>query len=206
MKQILFPQILSYCEARISEFESIPAERKAILARIAEYIRNKRDENQVIQLVYICTHNSRRSHFGQIWGAVAAAYYDVPTVLTYSGGTEATAFHPNAVAATKRAGFDMQCLDENTNSLYEIYFGENLSTACFSKTYDDATNPSENFAAVMTCSDADENCPFIPNVELRVATTYDDPKAFDNTPQQDEKYDERCAQIARESLYVFSLV
>lgn len=206
MKQFLFPQIQTYCADRISEFESIPAERKAILERIANYIRSKRDENQVIQLVYICTHNSRRSHFGQIWGAVAAAYYDVPTVLTYSGGTEATAFHPSAVAATQRAGFDVQRLDENTNPLYEVHFGEHFSSSCFSKTYDDVSNPTENFAAIMTCSDADENCPFIPNVELRVATTYDDPKAFDNTSQQDEKYDERCSQIARESLYVFSLV
>ncbi len=206
MKQFLFPQIQTYCEARISEFDSIPAERKAILERIANYIRSKRDENQVIQLVYICTHNSRRSHFGQIWGAVAAAYYDVPTVLTYSGGTEATAFHPNAVTSLKRVGFEITRSEQTSNPLYEVYFGIDISTPCFSKVFDDESNPKNNFAAIMVCSDADENCPFIPNAEMRISTTYDDPKAFDNTPKQDAGYDERSAQIARESLYVFSLV
>lgn len=206
MKHLIFPDIQHYCEQRISEFKDIPAERKVILQRIAEFIRGKRNNNQVIQLVYICTHNSRRSHFGQIWGAVAAAYYDVPTVLTYSGGTEATAFHPNAVAAAQRAGFEIQRLEEANNPLYDVQFGADLSSSCYSKTFDDSSNPTENFAAIMTCSDADENCPYIPNVDLRVATTYDDPKAFDNTTHQDEKYDERCAQIARESLFLFSLV
>jgi len=35
---------------------------------------------------------------------------------------------------------------------------------------------------------------------------YQDPKAFDNTAQQNEKYDERCRQIAREMFYVFSQI
>ncbi|MDF2453450.1 MAG: protein-tyrosine-phosphatase, partial [Bacteroidota bacterium] len=43
-------------------------------------------------------------------------------------------------------------------------------------------------------------------VELRIATTYDDPKEFDNTSQQDEKYSERCKQIALETFYVFSKI
>jgi hypothetical protein len=58
----------------------------------------------------------------------------------------------------------------------------------------------------MTCGDAEENCPFIPGVELRIATTYNDPKAFDGTSQAAEKYKERCLQIALETLYVFSKV
>jgi hypothetical protein len=41
---------------------------------------------------------------------------------------------------------------------------------------------------------------------LRIGTTYEDPKAFDNSPEQDEKYSERCSQVAREILYVFSLI
>jgi protein-tyrosine phosphatase/arsenate reductase len=56
----------------------------------------------------------------------------------------------------------------------------------------------------MTCSDADENCPFIPGVELRIGSTYEDPKAYDGTDLQNEKYIERSLQIARECLYVFS--
>jgi len=45
---------------------------------------------------------------------------------------------------------------------------------------------------------------FPKGVELRIGTTYDDPKVFDDTPLQDAKYDERCRQIAIETFYVFS--
>lgn len=72
--------------------------------------------------------------------------------------------------------------------------------------YDDAVNPTANFAAIMTCSDAESNCPFIPGVDLRIATTYEDPKAFDHSPEQAAKYLERSNQIAVECLYVFSLI
>ena len=98
-------------------------------------------------------------------------------------------------------------MDTKKNTTYHVFHDDNeVPSVCFSKTYDDFTNPQKEFAAIMTCSDAEENCPFIPGIELRISTTYDDPKSFDNTPQQDAKYDERCKQIALETLYVFSLV
>ena len=128
-------------------------------------------------------------------------------MITYSGGTEATAFNINAINAVKRIGFDVKKINEGLNAIYQVYFDEAENPIdCFSKVYDDAKNPTSEFAAIMTCSDAEENCPFIPGVELRIGTTYDDPKAFDNTPFQDAKYDERCKQIALETFYVFSKI
>ncbi|MDG0974071.1 MAG: protein-tyrosine-phosphatase [Crocinitomicaceae bacterium] len=154
----------------------------------------------------MCTHNSRRSHFGQIWAAVAADYYGIENVITYSGGTEATALHENAIYTLLSVGFDLIAEDDTENSKYTFLFGKNKSTVCFSKTYDSPENPKENFAAIMMCSDAEDNCPFIPGVDLRIATTYDDPKNFDRTDLQTEKYAQRCSQIARECLFMFSLV
>jgi len=58
----------------------------------------------------------------------------------------------------------------------------------------------------MTCSDADENCPFIPGAELRLPLTYDDPKAADDTPQEAARYDERLRQIGRELFFALSLL
>ena len=58
----------------------------------------------------------------------------------------------------------------------------------------------------MTCSSADEGCPFIAGAEKRIPVTYEDPKAFDNTSQQAEKYEERSLQIAAEMFYVFSQI
>lgn len=202
----MFQSIKEYCEKLTRSFDTISEERKSILKKTADYIQAKINENQQINLVYICTHNSRRSHFGQIWANVASSYYSVQNVHTFSGGTEATAFHINAINSLKRIGFQISDDGKPQNPTYTVKFSDSEFSTCFSKVYDDESNPQSNFAAIMTCSDAEENCPFIPGVELRIGTTYNDPKEFDNTPQQDSKYDERCQQIALETLYVFSLV
>jgi arsenate reductase (thioredoxin) len=203
----MFPLIKSYCDELTKQFDAIPPNRRELLEKISLYISQKREKNKPVNLVYICTHNSRRSHFGQIWGQVAANYYRIENVHTYSGGTEATAFNINAINAIKRAGFEVKAINIEKNSAYQVFFDDGKSPIiCYSKVYDDPNNPRKDFAAIMTCSDAEENCPFIPGAELRIATTYDDPKAFDNTAQQDQKYSERCAQIALEALYLFSKV
>lgn len=202
----MYQSIKNYCENLIAQFDKISAERKEILSSITQYIQQKRDNSAAINLIYVCTHNSRRSHFGQVWAAVAASFYGIDNVKTFSGGTEATAFNINAINALKRIGFEIISDQKAVNPIYTVKFGESESTDCFSKRYDDEANPTSNFAAIMTCSDADENCPVIFGCDLRIATKYDDPKAFDNTPQQDEKYSERCQQVATEILFMFSLV
>lgn len=202
----MFDSIAHYCTQLIQSFDQIPEERKTLLQRISSYIQSKKDIGESIQLVYVCTHNSRRSHFGQVWAAVAAAYYNIKNVHTYSGGTEATAFNANAINALRKIGFAITDDGATVNPTYSVSFGEHLQTTCFSKVYNHPSNPQQHFAAIMTCSDAEQNCPFIPGVELRIGTTYNDPKAFDNTPQQESAYAQRSEQIARECLYVFSLV
>lgn len=201
----MFPSIELYCDTLAKDFDSIPDGRKKLLQELSHYILSKQKENKPVQLVYICTHNSRRSHFGQVWAKVASEYYKVKNVHTYSGGTEVTAFNPNAINALKRIGFKITSSGADKNPVYEVFYSEDTAPIeCFSKVYNDEGNPRKDFAAVMTCSEAEENCPFVRGMDLRVGTTYDDPKAFDNTPLQDVKYDERCRQIALETLYVFS--
>jgi arsenate reductase len=202
----MFPKIKNHCLQLTQKFDEIPDERKEILSQLSAHIKGQRQKNQAINLVYICTHNSRRSHLGQVWGAVAANYYGISGINTYSGGTEATAFNPNAIKALKTKGFEITELTQGQNPRYLVSFGNDLSTTCFSKVYDDKENPSDNFVAIMTCSHAEENCPYIPGVDLRIGITYDDPKDFDGTPQQDEKYLERSNQLALENLYVFSQI
>ncbi len=199
-------QIKNLCDQLSQQFESISSDRKVLLEKISGYIQQKKDAKSPIQLIYVCTHNSRRSHFGQIWAAVAAEYFGVNEVSTFSGGTEATAFNPNAIQALRGLGFEITEMDTTLNPKYEVDFVGSKPIVCFSKVYDDASNPSSNFAAIMTCGEAEENCPFIPGVELRIGTTYDDPKSFDGTDFQDEKYIERALQIGLETLYVFSKI
>lgn len=198
-------QIKEHCEIISKNFKEIDPERKGLLRKLASHIQEKLHSGKEINLVYVCTHNSRRSHLGQVWAKVAADFYGF-NINTFSAGTEATTFNQNAVNALRSAGFDVEKLDETTNPKYEVIFGENKSSLCFSKTIDDKTLPKENFTAIMTCGNADENCPFIPGCDLRIGTTYFDPKSYDNSILQDEKYTERSNQIAMECLYVFSLV
>ena len=189
------------------DFDGIDFERKNILQPLIDFIQFKVDNKQDIRLNLICTHNSRRSHLSQIWAQTAANYYSIKNVFCYSGGTEATAMFPKVAEILEKTGFKIQKLSEENNPVYAIKFAENVSPVIgFSKTYDDEFNPKSGFAAIMTCSNADNGCPFIAGAEKRIPITFEDPKAFDNTPQQTEKYQERSLQIAAEMFYVFAQI
>lgn len=186
---------------------AITEERKSFLQPLINYIQTKKDDNEEIRLNFICTHNSRRSHLSQVWAQVLVAFFNIPEVFTYSGGTEATAMYPVVGKTLKSQGLEVIPLSEGKNPVYALKFGENAHPIiAFSKRYDHSFNPVSHFAAIMTCSHADENCPFIPGAETRIPITYDDPKAFDGTPHQAEKYLERSVQIATELFYVFSKI
>ena len=199
--------INTYCNELTKEFDLIPLERKKALADISQYIKTRIVLNEPVNLMYICTHNSRRSHFGQIWAHVAAYYYGVKNAHTFSGGTEETSFHQNAINAIERVGFKVTSNHKGVNPHYYLLFNEQEPPiVCFSKVHNHAVNPKNNFAAIMMCSHAEQNCPFISGAEMRIATTYNDPKKFDNTALQNIIYDERCKQIAVETFYVFSML
>ena len=198
---VFYPELDLYLQELIDEADLIPNERKRELQRIVGYIDRV---EAPAQLNFICTHNSRRSHISQIWATTAAAFYDLD-IECYSGGTEATAFNPRAVAAMERAGFQIYN-PGGDNPQYEVSYAEDEPViTCFSKTFDDPENPEDDFAAIMTCSHADANCPFIPGA-TRMSLTYRDPKEADDTPEESERYDERVRQIGRELLFAFSTV
>ncbi len=204
----LIPGMNSYVAARVTEFSKIPSDRKEMLQDISDYVSQRLSDGQSARLTFVCTHNSRRSHFAQLWAQAAATYYKLDGVETFSGGTEATAFNPRSVAALKRAGFEIiEAADSGVNPHYTVRFSKTGQPIdCFSKVYDSPPNPAKDFCAVMTCSEADRACPSARGSDRRVAIPYVDPKVADNTPQEAETYDERCAQIAREMLYVMSRV
>ena len=189
------------------DIASIPKERKEILQPLIAYIHNKRETGEEINLNFICTHNSRRSHLAQIWARVMAVNYTIKRVNCFSGGTEATALFKSIKETLEKEGFKFETIFNGENPNYHIYFSSNAKPVIgFSKTFDDSVNPTSNFAAVMTCTQADENCPFIIGAEKRISITYEDPKSYDNTSIETEKYQERSLQIATEMKYVFSKI
>jgi len=197
----MYPKIEEY----ITGLENwiIPQTRRQLLQPLIDYIRMKRIEEKPIRINFICTHNSRRSHLAQVWLQTLAHYYGLNEVYCYSGGTETTAVYPVIIATLGKVGFQAHLLVDNDNRMYGIKFAnDQYPVILFSKRYDHYLNPSTEFCAVMTCSQADEECPIISGAEHRSFIPYEDPKIFDGTPDQEDKYRERCAQIAAEMAYV----
>ena len=201
MNSVLQKTIDSFSGITISD------ERKAVLQPLIDYIQNKIHNNQEVRLNFICTHNSRRSHLSQIWAQTMAFHFGIKNVFCYSGGTEATAMFLKVAETLTEQGFQIQKLSESSNPVYAVKYDLNEpSIICFSKVFDDDFNPQSDFAAVMTCSSADEGCPFIAGAEKRIPVRYEDPKVFDGTELMDAKYAERSLEIAAEMYFVFSQI
>lgn len=191
----------------IQNIDIISIERKAVKQPFIDYIQQKVDCKQTVNINFICTHNSRRSHLSQVWAQVAAAYFNIPNVQCYSGGTEVTALFPKVAETLMSQGLNIQIIADNSNPIYAIKYDENTQSIIgFSKKYDDIFNPTSQFVAVLTCSQADGGCPFIPGAEKRIPITFEDPKISDGTAQQMEVYKQKSIEIASEMLYVFSQI
>lgn len=206
-KANLNADLLKYCSSLSSEFNQIPSDRKEYLNELVSYIAEQQKAQKAINLVFVCTSNSRRSHMAQVWSQIASYYYNINNVNTFSGGTEKTKVNKNALLALEKTGIVLQSHQQSENPVWFAFVGVKFTPMIlFSKVYTDSTNPSKNFGAVMVCAEANESCPIVSGADFRLGLPYQDPKAFDNTAQQNEKYDERCRQIAREMFYVFSQI
>lgn len=205
MKKNTVQKLDKYCEVLISAFSYIPKARKKLLEKLGVSIANQVQQHKIIKLVVICTHNSRRSHIGQLWLQMAGQWYNMPKMETFSGGTEATAFNKNAVAALQRAGFEIEQTTSGDNPMYQLTLPittvEVINQKLFSKTFDSAPNPNKDFMAIMVCSEADIGCPFVPGANARFAIPFDDPKRFDGTEDEAAEYDKSVREIGREFFY-----
>ena len=193
----------------ISNFNenNIPTDRKNVLLPLVNYIHTKKNNNEIIRLNFICTHNSRRSHLSQIWAQTLAYHFNIRNTYCYSGGTEATAMYPKVAETLRNQGFQIQVLSENENPVYAVKYAANEhAVICFSKVYSNDFNPKNNFGAIMTCNNADKGCPLVIGAEARFPIKYDDPKTVDGTDLQSVKYAERSLEIAQEIWWVMSSI
>ncbi|WP_436714481.1 protein-tyrosine-phosphatase [Roseiconus lacunae] len=203
-----FEPIIRWLRDRDIEQGLIPASRRAELSQLADYVRQSLDRSGTAKLTFVCTHNSRRSHLSQIWAKVAADACGLEGVETYSGGTEATAMNLRVVASLRRSGLLVETDEaEAENPVHRIRYSEQAEPMdCFSKVYSDPPNPSTDYAAIMTCSSADDACPIVPGCDLRLPIRYEDPKVADDSQREAEVYDDRSKQIGREMLAVMMAV
>lgn len=185
--------------------DKITAERQTVLLPLINYIQGKQDQNEAATLNFICTHNSRRSQLAQAWAKAVSVHFGI-AIHSFSGGVEVTAFNESVINTLISYGFKVE-LEGETNPKVNLTFSNSQAPLhMFSKKFDDGINPNEGFVAIMTCSDADANCPFIAGAEKRIPVKYDDPKLYDGTSDEAAKYSERSRQIATEMFYVFSQI
>jgi arsenate reductase len=203
---MLYPEIQIFIEEEIIRQEMVPS-RLEMLQPIIHFIRAEREANRTIQLQFICTHNSRRSHLAQIWAQVAASYHQVPFVYCYSGGTIQTSIYGQILSALSSVGFQIHHLSEGVQTILAIQYSDHYPPVIgFSKKYDHPFQPVDGFAAIMTCSEADQGCPSIPGASARFALPYEDPKFSDGSYEEAQTYLARSLQIASEMFYVFGQI
>jgi arsenate reductase (thioredoxin) len=204
---MLLPELNSYLAERQNEAHLISPEHKATLDSIAGKISELIDKDGEASIVFICIHNSRRSHLSEVHARAAIHHHGLAdSIRVYSGGTVATALNPRAAAAIERAGYHWT-KSEGDNPVYSVKFAENEPPVpVWSKVFDDESNPREGFLAVMTCSEAEQNCPYIREAAARIPLYYRDPSEADGTEKETAVYDERSADICRELLYLFARV
>lgn len=197
------PKLLEFINAL--DDQRILEKRKQKLLQLSKYL-NEQDGKE-IGINFICTHNSRRSQLAQVWAQTAAHFFGLKNITSYSGGTESTAIYPQVLETLKEAGFEISILDLAINPTYEIKFAKGApSIKALSKEYNHKMNPKNNFVSVVTCSEAEKNCPFVPGAKKRFSMKYEDPKAYDNTSRKVEKYFETSMEIANELFFVFSQI
>lgn len=201
------PVLNELIDVLIDEEDLIPDSRKSILNDLAKHIQHDLKSGEPVRLNFICTHNSRRSQMAQIWSHTAATLYQIPRIESYSGGTEVTSFHPNAIRAMRTLGFSLSQIGEQhdtSNPQFEVHLGTGLaSLCCYSKRFGDAVPSGKAFTAIMTCSDADQSCPIVPGAKARFPLTYEDPKKFDGTAMEQKNYLKTALEIGRELIYTF---
>ena len=186
---------------------AISADRKEVLDYLIDCIKSEREIENSIKLYFICTHNSRRSHYSQVWAQCLASYFDIQNVTCYSGGTETTAIYPMVLETLESSGFEVTPLSAESNPIYSIKYAVNEHPIIgFSKEMEHSFNPKTNFLAVFTCNEAEQNCPIAFGAKKKISLPFIDPKAYDNNPIKFQKYNETNLQIATEFYYVFSQI
>lgn len=198
--------LVDYISERLNEFSQITRGRRRSLERLAALISGRAPAGSDKLIVFFCTHNSRRSQMAQIWAATAAHHFAVKGVIFQSAGILATKVDRRTIETLERVGFACKRADGH-NPLYTVQIGNpRQRIRLSSKTLPNSYQRPTNFIAVMTCSDADRECPIIDGASNRLTLCYDDPKVADGSPREADVYDQCCRSISRDLLYAFSRI
>ncbi len=214
----LLPEVVSHLDGLTTSFDMIDPVHREAGGKLADWVVTNYRAGEPLHVIVICTGNSRRSILGSTLGNMAAAYYGMPEIRFYSGGTEPSAFNPRTIRALEEIGVVIEPTGEEAsrgpeganNPLYRVRWGQSGSDSFqaveFSKRYDDPANPASGFAALLVCGEADAGCPVVKGAASRISMPYLDPKIYDNSRFEAMKYAERRDDMGRLMLSVMCQV
>ncbi len=184
------------------KIENIAPERKSILHNIARKIITTFYGDGQCNVLFVCTHNSRRSQASQLLfnHFIQSCHLEIKA---FSAGTEATCFNQSMIHAASYFGFDLTTDKESLNPIYELQNQPYQdSMQYFSKVVDHKINPKKSTVAIMVCNDADKNCPIISSANYRLPLPFQDPKSSDGKQHEAATYQASFVEIGAEMLYL----
>ena len=104
------------------------------------------------------------------------------------------------ISTLENIGFGIESNELTENPVISITQEPDNTELCslWSKTWDDSSISKEETLAIMTCSDAEENCPYIPFAKGRIPLRYEDPKYSDGTEKEEKVYADKFNEIYAE--------
>ncbi len=206
--QRFYTRLKEYCAELPKEFKKIPGDRKLILEEMGNYIYEVTSEGKTAQILFICTQNSRRSQFAQVWAQTAAYYYKLKNIKTFSGGYSETAINYRILEALRKAGFSITAAEGySQNPVYLLSIGQRYPDIfIFSKKFDFWQNPNEKFSTVLCSKDLVDMNLEPDGTEKVFPLPYEDIQIYDNSTGNILKNDKICRQVATEMFYLMDSV
>ena len=93
----LLPKVREHADTLTTSFDMIDETHRLAGQKLADWIAKNYRPGEPLDVVVVCTGNSRRSILGATMGNIAAAYYGMPEIRFHSGGTAPTAFNARTV-------------------------------------------------------------------------------------------------------------
>ena len=109
-----------------------------------------------------------------------------------SAGAVRTKVHKQIYKSFERVGVKV---DENSSINIET-----MTISPFSKTLTEVKE--KEFMSIMTCAESEKSCPVDPRSLINLQLFYDDPKRYDNTPEEAEEYDKTSFMIASQINFI----
>jgi len=201
----LYPILNEYVRDFPKEFRKIPEERRYRLNEIVYYLEEQELNNAPWQITFISTNESTIGQMALAWSKAAAYYFGFSNFHPFTGGLNPNEISESAIVALEKAGFIVYKSNIYGVDVYRIKYSYNLAPIiAFPKKIDHVRNPGNNFMAVILDVNADLNINNVKGTYNRLFLEYEDPKGYEGSDMENEKFNETCRQLAVEMFYVFS--